>query len=90
MSALEWVAAACAVWVALLAALLAVAAARAGGTMTRLLWLDTLGLVLMGVLALLAIRRGAADYLDAALVLGLLAYVGTLSAALYHRREREQ
>ena len=76
------------VWVAGLVAVLAVAAASEGPNLARVLWVDTLGLALTAFLALLAYARHSAHYLDGALALALLAFAGTVAAAVY-LRERD-
>jgi multisubunit Na+/H+ antiporter MnhF subunit len=76
------------VWIEILLAVLAISAARAGAVLSRVLWLDTLGLALMALLTLVAYARSSAAYLDAALALGLLAFAGTLAAAHFHHEGR--
>ena len=51
---------------------------------TRLLVLDTLTLLLVGLLALYSLYARSYYYLDAALVLALLSFVATLAAARYY------
>jgi multisubunit Na+/H+ antiporter MnhF subunit len=59
----------------------------ARGLGARILALDTLTLLLVALLALLAVGRGATYYLDAALFLALLSFAGTLAAARYQGGE---
>lgn len=54
----------------------------------RVIVLDFVAYLTMGVLGTYAILRDEAAYLDAALVLGLLAFLGTLGLARYIERER--
>lgn len=61
----------------------AILVVRADSRMTRVLALDTFTLVQVGLLALFGYLQDAIHYLDAALVLALLAFVGTLAAARY-------
>jgi multicomponent Na+:H+ antiporter subunit F len=61
----------------------AVLVVRADTLMTRVLALDTFTLIQVGLLALFSYIQGNPFYLDAALVLSLLAFVGTLGAARY-------
>ncbi len=76
------------VWSVGLVALLAFAAGTEGPNLARALWVDTLGLVLTALLALLAYGRQSAHYMDGALALALLAFAGTVAAAVY-LRERD-
>lgn len=58
-----------------------VAAVRARSGLERVLALDVLGLVLGGVLGLVAFERSEIAYLDGTLALVLLSFVGTAAAA---------
>ncbi|MEJ7841119.1 MAG: monovalent cation/H+ antiporter complex subunit F [Rubrobacter sp.] len=49
-----------------------------------MLALDTLTLVLVALLVLYAAAERSPYYLDAALIVALLAFLGTVAAALYH------
>ena len=71
-------------WLGLLAAITVVLAARARSLASRVLALDTLTLLLVAALVLVAHAQRAPAYLDAALALALLSFVGTLAAARYH------
>jgi multicomponent Na+:H+ antiporter subunit F len=75
-------------WLGVLAAVTVGLAARARALLSRVLALDTLGLLLVAALVLVADARRSAAYLDAALALALLSFVGTLAAARYRRRRR--
>ena len=57
---------------------------RAKSELVRVLALDTLALVLVAVLVLYATTEDASYYLDAALVIALLSFIGTLAACRYH------
>ncbi|HEY8432493.1 MAG TPA: monovalent cation/H+ antiporter complex subunit F [Sandaracinaceae bacterium] len=70
-------------WHALLALALAVRAAYARALVTRAIALDTLALVVVTSLALVAVERGRADYLDVALVLALLGFAQTIATARF-------
>jgi multicomponent Na+:H+ antiporter subunit F len=76
------------VWLAALLAVTIVLVIRARSVMVRLLAADTLTLVLVAVLVLFAHREGSAFYLDAALILALLSFVGVVAAARYYRTGR--
>ena len=54
--------------------------------LTRILALDTLTLILIALLAVSIHGVGSAYALDAALILALLSFVGTLAAARYYSR----
>ncbi|MBD0291767.1 MAG: pH regulation protein F [Thermoleophilia bacterium] len=60
---------------------------RAPSTLSRILTLDMLGLILVALLVLFADANVTAVYLDAALVLSLLALVATIAAARYDEGE---
>jgi multicomponent Na+:H+ antiporter subunit F len=68
-----------------LLAVCAVLVIRARSQMVRVLALDTFTLVQVSLLGLLAYHQQAVFYLDAALMLSLLSFVGTLAAARYYR-----
>ena len=70
-------------WLALLLGLCVVQVARAPTTAQRILALDLLGLVLIGLLALVAREDGRSYALDAALALALLSFLATLAAGRY-------
>ena len=54
----------------------------------RILALDTLTLILTALLVLYGTAERTSYYLDVALVLALLAFVGTLAAARYYGERR--
>lgn len=71
--------------------MLAVAAFRVMRSPTpgmRILALDALVLVLIGLLAVYSYRQEVAYFLDAALILALLGFLGTLAAARFYGRDR--
>ena len=75
-------------WLAgLLAASVGLVARRASSA-ERILALDTLVLVLIGLLAMFAVDRREGYYLDAALVLALVSFVATLAATRYYDEGR--
>lgn len=55
---------------------------------TRILALDTLALVMIAALVLLAAWRDESYFLDAAVMLALLSFISTLAAARYHAAQR--
>ncbi len=57
---------------------------RMRSTAARILALDTLTLILVALLVLFVDAFRTPYFLDAALVLSLLAFLGTLAAARYH------
>lgn len=75
-------------WLALLIGMGVVLTLRAPKVSLRILGLEVVTTLLVGLLALFAGGRDSANYLDAALVLALLAFVGTLAAARYDAEGR--
>lgn len=75
-------------WLAVLLGVTVLVVARARSTTTRILALDLLTLVLIGVLALAAGEDGTSYALDAGLALALLSFVATLAACRYHESRR--
>lgn len=76
------------VWAAGLLAACVVLLLRSHDAPGRIAVLDMLSLVLVALLVLLALLRGESYYLDAALGLALLSFVGTLAFARFHARGR--
>ncbi len=75
---------AAAAWMTGLLAVTVVLVIRARSAMARILALDTVTLILTALLILYADANRSPHYLDAALMLALLSFVGTLGAARYH------
>lgn len=75
-------------WMTLLLSACVIEVVRAKSALARVLALDTLALVLVAVLVLYATTENALYYLDAALVLALLSFIGTIAAARYHSEGR--
>ncbi len=75
-------------WLALLIGVGVALTLRAPKISLRILGLDVVTTLLVGLLALFAGGRNSANYLDAALVLALLAFIGTLAAARYDAEGR--
>ena len=73
------------VWLLVLFLALIVLAARSGSFLNRILALDTASLVVIALLAIIAQLRESMFYLDAALALALLSFVGTLAAVHYKK-----
>ncbi|MDQ4107083.1 MAG: monovalent cation/H+ antiporter complex subunit F [Actinomycetota bacterium] len=71
-------------WMTVLLLVTVRATIRLRATAGRILALDTLTLILVGLLVLFADAFQSAYYLDAALILALLAFVATVAAARYH------
>lgn len=71
-------------WMIILLVVVLSVVARGPATQTRILALDTLGLVIVGILSLVSHRLASALYLDAALALALLSFLGTLASARFH------
>ena len=75
---------AAAVWMTVLLVVSVLAVIRIRSTAGRILALDTLALILVALLVLFVDAFRTPYFLDAALVLSLLAFLGTLAAARYH------
>lgn len=73
-------------WIAALLGVTLVVVLVTRSALTRILALDTLTLILIAFLALYDDSVDASYAHDAALVLALLAFVGTLAAARYYSR----
>lgn len=71
-------------WMTVLLVASVVAVIRLSSTSSRILALDTLTLILVALLVLYGDAQRTPYYLDVALVLSLLAFVGTLAAAQYY------
>ena len=77
-----------AAWLTVLLAVGVVAVIVISSTAGRILALDTLTLVLAALLVLYGAANRNAYYVDAALILALLAFVGTLATARYYGERR--
>lgn len=75
-------------WVTVLLLVCAVAVVRLRSTAARILAFDTLTLVTVCLLAIYSTAEGVSYYMDAALILALLAFIGTLVAARYYGGRR--
>lgn len=71
------------VWLAILLAVHVVEAVRDPHVLGRVLRMDVASIVLIAALLLVALHDGEPYYLDAALTLGLLSFVGTVVAARF-------
>ena len=71
-------------WMTVLLVVSAAAVIRLRSTASRILALDTLTLILVALLVLYASANRSSYYMDAAVVLSLLAFVATLVLARYH------
>ncbi len=76
------------VWVAVLLGIVVIKVATSRTTGQKILALDLLTLVLIGLLALVAGETQRSDTLDAALALALLSFVATLAAARYYENRK--
>lgn len=77
-----------ALWLTVLVIACAVRVLTARSTASRILALDTLVLFLVGLLVLWSDSEGVSYFLDAALVLAILAFAATLAAARFHSEGR--
>ncbi len=73
------------IWLAAIVLITIISVIRAESLLSRLLAADMLTLILVAVLVLFAQREGSAYYLDAALILALLSFVGVIAAGRYYR-----
>jgi multicomponent Na+:H+ antiporter subunit F len=73
-----------AAWMTVLLVVSVLAVIRLRATAGRILALDTLTLVLVALLVLFTDAFRTPHYLDAALILSVLAFVATVAAARYH------
>lgn len=71
-------------WVTVLLVACAAAVVRLRTTAARILALDALTLILVALLVVYATGQRSSYYMDAALILALLAFLSTLVAARYH------
>jgi multicomponent Na+:H+ antiporter subunit F len=71
-------------WMTILLVVSLLAVIRLSSTAARILALDTITLILVALLVLYTDANRTAHYLDAALILALLAFVATVAAARYH------
>lgn len=71
-------------WLGLLIVPCLILVLRAETSATRILALDTLTLLLIGLLVLWSATEGVSYFLDAALLLALLGFIATLAAARYY------
>ncbi len=72
------------IWIIILLGVTAIWIIRARSPSDRILALDTLTLILIALLTLFAHAHRSPFYLDAAIALALLAFIGTLAAARYY------
>lgn len=77
-----------AAWMTGLLAVSVAAVIKVRSTAGRILALDMLTLILVALLVLYADAARSPYYLDAALILALLAFIGTLVAARYHGQRK--
>jgi len=76
------------VWITVLLVVSAAAVVRLRSTARRILALDMLTLILVALLVLYSDSQRSPYYMDAALVLSLLAFVATLALGRYHGERR--
>lgn len=71
-------------WMTVLLVVSVAAVIRVRSTAGRILALDMLTLVLVALLVLYSVANRSPYYMDAALILSLLAFIATLTTARYH------
>lgn len=76
------------VWMTVLLAVSAAAVIRLRSTAARILALDMLTLILAALLILYADATRSSYFMDAALILSLLAFIGTLVLSRYYGERR--
>lgn len=76
------------VWSVLLLGWVVVLIIRPSAVPQRIAALDLIALLLIALLALFSQLRDVAYFLDAALAVALLSFVGTIGYARFHARER--
>lgn len=76
------------VWMTVLLVVSVAAVIHLETTASRILALDTLTLILVALLVLYAVASGSPYYLDAALILALLGFIGTVALARYYGARR--
>lgn len=85
----QWIATLLIVWQLALVCVLALDTLRARATLTRSVALSALGPVAIALLALIAVVRGEALYLDVALVVAMLGVAQTLTVNRTAEKHRE-
>jgi multicomponent Na+:H+ antiporter subunit F len=75
-------------WMTVLLVISVAAVIRLRSTAGRILALDTVTLMLVALLVLYADANRSSYYMDAALVLSLLAFAATLALARYHSERK--
>ena len=63
---------------------------RGPGLPDRVVALDLIGVISLGLVLVLTIRTGEPVYLDVAIVLGIVAFLGTVAFARYLERVAER
>ena len=76
------------VWMTGLLGVMIVFLIRTRSALSRILALDTVTLLLIAVLILFADSNRSQYYLDAALILALLSFIGVIAAGRYYRSGR--
>ena len=76
------------IWMTVLLGVTVVLLIRARSANVRVLALDQLTLILVGLLVLYAAANREQYYMDAALILSLVSFVSTLAASRYHSEGR--
>ena len=61
---------------------------RAKSALVRVLALDTLTLVLIGMLIVYSVTTESSYYLDGAIILALISFISVVAAARYHAERR--
>lgn len=72
------------IWMTVLLGVCVLTVVKARSELGRVLALDTLALVLIAALTLYSITEDVSYYLDAAMAIALISFIGTVAAARYH------
>jgi multicomponent Na+:H+ antiporter subunit F len=76
-----------AIWMTILAGIcIAMIVRPSSAALVRILVLDLLTMVVIGLLLLYATSRGIESLIDVALAIAILSFLGTLAAARFHSR----
>jgi multicomponent Na+:H+ antiporter subunit F len=75
-------------WLMVLFCVCVIMVARAKSGLVRVLSLDTMTLVLVGLLVIISVTTETSYYLDGALVLALISFISVIAAARYHSERR--
>lgn len=76
------------IWMILLFVVCVVMVVRARTGLVRVLSLDTLTLVMIGLLVVYSVTTDSSFYLDSAIVLALISFISIIATTRYHSERR--